>query len=198
MLLPLSEILLNYLPDEKIITSCKVSLRDSWSIKNLSKSQYWYLSPLNMIETQNYFFFDRRQPYLSTLSKHFLISPLLIGGFALFLWLYVWQRTPQSLVLVVFSFILGFLVPIINYYINQGLANIVVLKKKWITENKKQDNEFILEGTIPKDESYVFVRLLPTNTQKRLSLVDRMFVSYYTKNINTPSVSFTFKYQLVK
>jgi len=197
MLTSLSVIIAKHLPDETIIKSQKVTLHDSWSIKYLSKSHYWYLSPLDMTETQNYFFFDRRQPYLHTLSKQFLISPLVLGGFALFLWFYIWHQTPESFVLVIFAILLGFSVPITNYFINQGLSNIVVIKKKWVSENTKVDKEFVLKGTIPINKIYSFIDLLSSSTQKGLPLLDKIFGGYYSKNINSPSgISFTFKYQL--
>ncbi len=126
----LSEIVSLYFPDEKIVKSSQVNLTDSWN-STLSKSKYWYDSPLSMVETDLSFYFDRRQPYQTrTQSQSVVMSPILVGGLVLLLWLTVWNRTPQSFILVILAFTLGAFPSRVNNDINQGMSNIVIIKKK--------------------------------------------------------------------
>jgi len=190
----LNEVFKQYFEDGQIIKVKKVWLTDSWS-GNLSRSKYFYLSPLDFLETDKFYFFDRREAYLQMNRISSLVSPFFMGGVALFLWWSAWGKTAQSFFLVVIAFLLGFFPYVSNKLINAGLINIIVLKKEWVQEIKKNDESTFLKGTIPPGQNYFLVYLLNREKQSKLSFLDKLFSGLYFGNGNVKEIHFQFSYK---
>lgn len=195
-MLSLKEVIQKYFSDEKIVKEAKVRLNDSWS-GSLSRAKYFYPFPLDFIETEKYYFFDRRGPFGKMNRVSLLLSPLLLGGFALILWLYVWERSSQSFLLVFVAFLIGFLPYFFNKTINEGLINIVVLKKEWVNDTSMDGESKILRGLVSGGDNYSIIYLLETEDQNRLPYFDKLFSGFYLRRFNklSPELKFQFSYK---
>lgn len=156
-----------------MISSGKIRLTDSWS-SAVSKSKYWYLIPLDMIETEQSFYFDRREPYLvSTKLPIAILGSIWVTLLPLYLWFTIWHKTPQSFILVILVALGSSLVPVINKKINQGLTNIVIIKKSWVSNDFSENETRVLKGKVPSGESYSLVYYLNPEQKKRLSFSEK-------------------------
>lgn len=193
----LSEVVKNLFPNETIITEAKVQLQDSWKNKigafPVSYGKYFYFKPMDMIETDNKFYFDRRQPFLFQSQISSLVTPLVITV-VLFVLLYYFLHTPinYSLPISLFALILWEFFVAINIPINQGLANILTIKKDWIKTIEEKDERKIIEGEIPEGNLYSIIFFLSPEEQKKLSFLDKFFGGVYFKALNNLSVSANF------
>jgi hypothetical protein len=182
-----------YLNDEKIVKESKDTLTDTWE-GSLSKAKYFYLFPLDFVETQKYYFFDRRDAYLKMNATSLFVGPLMLGGFAFLLWLFAWGQSTQSLSLVIIACFVGFIPYLFNRRINEGLVNIVVLKKEWVGEAVSEDGKLILKGTLPAGNNYSFAYLLEKKDQEKMSFWDKLFSGLSVKGLNklSPGLKFEF------
>jgi len=179
----------SYFPNEKIVNTSSVNLTDEWKVNLLSRSKYYYLTPLDFIETDKSYYFDRRQPYLKTFTPSLFIGPILLVGFILLLWFTVFGRTPQSFVLIIVVCIFALIPPFINRIINQGLVNILLIKKGWIKKSEVNNGSNLLYGEIPKGNNYSFANNIDSNN---LNTWDKVFSGSIFRNIKGLSRSLEF------
>lgn len=62
-------------PEEMIIQRARVKFRDTWSSFG-SIGVQWYVFPMDMLETDQKFYFDKRQAYLAQAKVGLIIGPL--------------------------------------------------------------------------------------------------------------------------
>jgi hypothetical protein len=202
-MLQLKSLVEQYFPKEKVIFKEQVIFTDSWTAKlgklPVSAAKQWYLKPIDMIETDKKYYFDRRQSYLFQSKLSLLINPI-----ASFVFLYILfsifltkVTMPAIIVIFVLSIVVDILSAIWNVQINQGLVNILTIKKEWVKNKKSENGETILEGEIPEDDTgYSFAHFLTQEQVNKMSLNDKLFSGRFLGNLrNMVSARFTFKYK---
>lgn len=189
----LREVIANYFPQEEIKHSSKIILKDSWSADvgkiPIGRSKYFYLKPMDMLETDKKFYFDRRQPYLYQSRINIVIAPVILIIALYLIARYIW-KIDMPLYIGVFVIFIAFSVSAINIFINQGVANILVICKEWVQKTYQEGEEFIIEGEMPKGGSYQFGSYVTNIKRAKLSLLDRIFTPIINSFV---PVKFTFK-----
>jgi hypothetical protein len=204
-MIQLQDVVRQYFPQEKVLNKEKVTFSDSWSGKlnnvPVSKSKYWYLKPMDMVETDKKYYFDRRQPYLYQSGLSFIVGPIAIF-FALYILFTIVLTTvpfPVMVFLVMLSIILSVLTSLWNTKINQGFVNILTIKKEWVQDKKSESGETILEGEMPAgDTGYSFAHYLTQDQVNKMTFNDKLFSGRLFGNLkNMISAKFTFRYKPV-
>ena len=180
----------------------RIQLQDTWKARAqvlpLSYRKEFYLKPIDMIETDRRFFFDRRQPFLFQSMISILFGPSVLSGLAFLYLNTVHTPVSYSLPIVIAFFVLGSLFLSWNIKINQGLVNILTIDKEWIKKTEKQRNSTIIEGETPQGGSYSFIRHLPLDIQNKLSFTEKLFSGVYFGGLNPLPVSASFTLQIQK
>lgn len=137
--------------NERILLDKKYIVKDSWKSKigrlPVAFGKYRYMKPLQVIETENSIYIDRRPAYLEQ-SAYSIIPSFLIGLLALY---FAWQNSIY--ILYLFS-IFALLVPFINIIINNSAANILLISKDWVTNDFEESGVRTISGVLPPGRSY--------------------------------------------
>ena len=103
--------------------------------------------------------------------------------------------------MLIIVFIVGIFIAWLNVKINEGLVNIVVLRKNYIEEVKIEEEWKVLEGTIPKGGAYSLIYYISIEERNKLSLLDKVFGGIYLGNLIkkiSPSVNFVVRMKKVE
>lgn len=189
----LREIITDYFPQEEIKRFSEITLRDFWSADAgkipLSRSKFFYLKPMDMVETDKKFYFDRRQSYLYQARITTVIGSVVLIIALYVIAKYLW-KIELPLYIGIFVVLITLSISAINIFINQGVANILVICKEWVQKTYQEGEEFIIEGEMPKGGSYQLGSYITNIKRAKLSLLDRIF----TPIINSPvPVKFTLR-----
>lgn len=170
-----------YFPKSKILKISRVKRVETYhsGFKNLSLgwfgwSKQFYFKPMDMIETDEAYYFDRRQPYRFQSALSIFIGPLWMAGF---IWLvskiYNSYTIPLQFYLLVVA--LGVVVGLLNLVTNFGLVNIFIIKKESVKEVLAEGEYTVLKGVLTPNDSWTILTFLNESHVKNLGLMDKFY-----------------------
>lgn len=169
----LSTLITKHFPNEVIKKQVKVRLEDTYIMFG-GISRYFYLGPVELVETDKRYYFDRRKAFLIFSKIGILITPLAFPAMIYLLSRFIW-RVPFSNDLLIFCFTGGLLIPLFSLVKSRSLLSVSVIKKEWIKETSFEKDRIVIKGRKPRGESDYFVHFLPEAERRKLSFFDKFF-----------------------
>lgn len=173
----LSTIVSDYYPEETIVKDIQVLLKTTSKLVTGQEVEGFFNSgslPIPMVETDKKYYFDIRPIYYSSKPwLPYLKNPIniLVSLFVLLFGYYILGSILLGsglvfrIILVIF-FVIG-LYFILNF--NRTNANILAIRKEWITNENEANNESVLKWSLPNAEiGFSILHLLPKDKQDKL------------------------------
>lgn len=192
----LKQAVTQYFPQEIILQEKTVKLTDDW-VSPLSKSHFFYVTPIDMIETDKKYYFDRRSSYIKSSQIGSIVSPILVLCMLLLLWITVWKATPQALTIVILIPVMFAVINKLNVKVNQGLTNILTIDKQFIHNIHNEDGKIIIEGEMGSADSYAFPYFMSEKDKQDVGQLDKLFSGLFIKikKRGSSGMKFTIKYE---
>ena len=150
----LGDLVSQYFPYEKKIREAEVSLNDRWIQATAFRFLFfprWYFMTIPFVETENYYFFDKRRSRVlnAALSCFIITMPL-------FIYFLLLSVRDADIIGLVFPLLIIFGNAIVYLRARSAALGIMVIKKEWIKEQREINGGKEIRGAKPYGEWSAF------------------------------------------